>query len=174
MQNLDLYVHENDGVNFTMDEAREILSKHCHTKANKEFGDLFKVFMYRIGATKLDKRKKDTSNTYEIEGHKGKYTIDRTEYIYYDKNGQYKDVFNYAFCIIIQKEQGNFLSIYMLDERGINTEIYRISYWKEEIFEEELFAKFLERYQEFFRVFKDYRNYQRSLHYIKECRIERK
>ena len=60
MYNLDnnLYVYENNGMNFTLNEAKEILRRYCWNRQNYDFSDLFKVFMYRIGAKKLDKREK--------------------------------------------------------------------------------------------------------------------
>ena len=58
---------------------------------------------------------------YEIIGSYGtKYFVDRVEYIFYDKNGQYKNVFDFAFCTILQNEYKKYLEIDFPNEKGIN------------------------------------------------------
>ena len=52
-----------------MSSIEEILEKYYRTKDTKDLAALFERYMAEIGAMKLDRRRKDTSNTYQIDGN---------------------------------------------------------------------------------------------------------
>lgn len=52
-----------------MSNIEEILENYYKSKDTKDLALLFERYMAEIGARKLDRRRKDTSNTYQIDGN---------------------------------------------------------------------------------------------------------
>lgn len=92
-----------------MSGIEEILEKYYRTKDTKDLAYLFKGYMDEIGAKKLDRRRKDTSNTYMIDGDSTNWN--RVECYYYRNSGDYLRYGMFEFCITFRKRGGSYLLI---------------------------------------------------------------
>lgn len=92
-----------------MSSIEEILEKYYKTKDTRDLADLFKKYMTEIGAKKLDRRRKDTSNTYQIDGNSTNWN--RVSCYYYRNSGDHQQYGKYEFCIVFRKRAGDYLLI---------------------------------------------------------------
>lgn len=85
---------------------------------------LFLDYMDVLGARSLDRRRKDTSNTYTMEGKSTNWN--RVECKYFRNSGDWKMHFGEEFCLTLRKKGGDYFMI----EAGVPGEnqcIYEIS-----------------------------------------------
>ncbi len=92
-----------------MSSIEEILEKYYRTKDTKDLAALFERYMAEIGARKLDRRRKDTSNTYQIDGNSTNWN--RVSCYYYRNSGDHQQYGKYELCIVFRKRAGDYLLI---------------------------------------------------------------
>lgn len=92
-----------------MDGLKTILTKYYETYDTKDLATLFQKYMVSIGANKLDRRRKDTSNTYMVDGEYSHWN--KVECYYYRNSGDYKRYGDFEFSLVLRKRNGSYFLI---------------------------------------------------------------
>lgn len=111
-----------------MTNIESILAEYYENHGTRDLALLFERCMQEIGATKLDRRRSNTSNTYQIDGDSTGWN--RVECYYYKNSGDYKRYGKFAFCITFRKRAGDYLLIEVGSENGEIKRPYEISFGK--------------------------------------------
>lgn len=133
-----------------MRDVKDILESYYRNKDTKDLASLFERYMKEIGAKKLDRRRKDTSNTYRVDGSSTNWN--RVECYYYRNSGDYQKYGQFEFCIILRKRAGNYL---LIETGSPNCNIerpYEISCGKVIHYNEELLTKLAEQHPKLFEI----------------------
>ena len=125
--------------------AVKILGEYYKNRDTKDLALLFERYMKEIGASKLDRRKKDTSNTYEIDGDSTNWN--RVECYYNRNSGDYKHYGKFEFCITFRKRCGSYLLIEVGNEKARIERPYEISYAETLSLKEELLQEFIGKHE---------------------------
>ncbi len=131
-----------------MKNIEGILENYYRTKDAKDLANLFERYMHEIGARKLDRRRKDTSNTYQIDGDSTNWN--RVECYYYRNNGDWQKYGEFEFCITLRKRSGSYL---LIEVGNPNCEIerpYEISYGRMVHHNKDLLTKLAEMHPKLF------------------------
>lgn len=131
-----------------MSTIEEILKRYYEKYDTKDLALLFDSYMREIGATKLDRRKKDTSNTYDINGDSTGWN--RVECYYYKNSGDYKIYGKFDFCITLRKRSGSYLLIEVGSPSGEIKRPYEISYGKVVNYDKDLLIDLVKRHPKLF------------------------
>lgn len=115
-----------------MSEIERILTDYLNNHDTKELAITFESYMESIGARKQDRRKKDNSNTYLIDGDSTNWN--RVE-CYYHKDNDLK-FGNEEFEIVMRKRAGYYLLIQSKGERPFETDGRRTLQYDEELMKE--------------------------------------
>lgn len=89
-----------------MSSIEEVLERYYRTKDTRDFALLFENYMKEIGASKLDRRRKDKSNTYQIDGKSTNWN--RVSCYYYKNNGDHHQYGKFELCIVFRKRAGDY------------------------------------------------------------------
>ena len=107
-------------------ELTDMLRLYYETQETKDLAQLFESYMKSIGAKRLDPKRADNANTYQIDGKSTNWN--RVECTYYRENGDHLKYGRSEFCITFRKRSGR----YLLLETGNQTcdikRPYEISY----------------------------------------------
>lgn len=136
-----------------MSPIEEIL-KHCYEKYDtKDLALLFENYMREIGANRLDRRRKDTSNTYQIDGDSTNWN--RVECYYYKNSGDYQRYGKFDFCITLRKRSGSYLLIEVGSPNEDIKRPYEISYGKVIKYDKGLMEDLIKRHPKLFAMMCD-------------------
>lgn len=136
-----------------MSSIEEILEKYYRNKDTKDLAALFERYMAEIGARKLDRRRKDTSNTYQVEGDSTNWN--RVECYYYRNSGDYQKYGKFEFCITLRKRAGSYL---LIETGNPNCDIarpYEISYGEIIHYNKELMTELVKQHPKLFAMMCD-------------------
>ena len=136
-----------------MSSIEKILEKYYRTKDTKDLAVLFERYMAEIGARKLDRRRKDTSNTYQVDGDSTNWN--RVECYYYRNSGDYQKYGKFEFCITLRKRAGSYL---LIETGNPNCDIerpYEISYGKIIHYNKELMTELVKQHPKLFAMMCD-------------------
>lgn len=103
-------------------DFEEILTGYYRKKGTRSVAKLFERYMAEIGAKRLDRRRKDTSNTYMIDG--GSTNWRRVECYYYRNSGDFQKYGCFDIKLALRKRGGS----YFLIEAGSPDRTIRRSY----------------------------------------------
>lgn len=133
-----------------MSSIEEILENYYMTKDTCDLAFLFEDYMAEIGAKKLDRRRKDTSNTYWIEVDSTNWN--RVECYYYRNSGDYQKYGKFEFCITLRKRSGSYL---LIETGNPNCDIerpYEISHGEVIHYDKELMEEFIKKHPKLFAM----------------------
>lgn len=133
-----------------MSPVEEILKQYYETHDTRDLALLFETYMKELGATKLDRRKKDTSNTYTIDGDSTHWN--RVECYYYKNSDDWKEYGKFNFCITLRKRSGNYLLIEMGSPDGDIKRPYEISYGKVLSYDKVLMKELIKQHPKLFAM----------------------
>lgn len=133
-----------------MSPIEEILKKYYEIHDTKDLALLFENYMKEIGAKKLDRRKKDTSNTYQIDGNSTNWN--RVECYYYKNSEDYKKYGKFDFCITLRKRSGSYLLIEVGSPNEDIKRSYEISYGKVINYDKDLLKDLIKRHPKLFAM----------------------
>ena len=133
-----------------VNNIEDILENCYKTKDTRDLASLFERYMSEIGARKLDHRRKDTSNTYSIDGDSTNWN--RVQCYYYRSNGDWQEYGKFEFCIVMRKRQGSYLLIEVGSPNGDIERPYEISYGDVIHYNEELLTKLVEQHPKLFEM----------------------
>ena len=136
-----------------MSPIEEILKQYYENHDTKDLALLFENYMREIGATKLDRRKKDTSNTYQIDGDSTNWN--RVECYHYKNSGDWKIYGKSDLCIVFRKRAGSYLLIEVGSPNGNIERPYEISYGKVIKYDKDLLAELIKRHPKLFAMMCD-------------------
>ena len=128
----------------------EILEEYHIKRDTKDFALLFDQYMHEIGARKLDRRRKDTSNTNVIEGDSANWN--RVDCTYYKNSGDHMQYGKFAFCITFRKRRGDYLLIEVGSPSGEIKRPYEISYGEIVHYNKELMDKLVKEHHKLFEL----------------------
>ena len=111
---------------------------------------LFELYMKEIGAAKLDLRKKNTANTYMIDGNSTNWN--RVECYYYRNNGDHEKYGMFEFCITFRKRAGDYLLIEMGNNQCKIERPFEISYGEIISYNEELMTELIKKHPKLFSL----------------------
>lgn len=114
---------------------------------------MFERYMAEIGAKKLDRRRKDTSNTYQVDGDSTNWN--RVECYYYRNSGDYQKYGKFEFCITLRKRAGSYL---LIETGNPNCDIARpceISYGEIIHYNKELMTELVKQHPKLFAMMCD-------------------
>lgn len=106
--------------------------------------------MAEIGAKKLDRRRKDTSNTYRIDGDSTNWN--RVKCYYYRNSGDYQKYGQFEFCITLRKRAGSYLLIEVGNTNCHIERPYEISYGKVIRYDKELMKELIKKHHKLFAM----------------------
>lgn len=135
-------------------DVKEILEKFYQKCDTGDLKYVFTQYMNRIGAKSLDRRYKDTSNTYMIDGES--YNWNKVTCENYKNNNDYMEYGKFDICLVMRKRMGNYFLIQIGDEYGNIKRPYEISYDKIIHCDEELLEKTVNEHQELFKIIERY------------------
>ncbi len=133
-----------------MSSIEENLEKYYRTKDTKDLAALFERYMAEIGARKLDCRRKDTSNTYQVDGNSTGWN--RVSCYYYRNSGDHQQYGKYELCIVFRKRAGDYL---LIETGNSNRDIqrpYEISCGKVIHYEKELMEELIKQHPKLFAM----------------------
>lgn len=133
-----------------MGNIEDILGNYYRTKDTKDLAALFERYMVETGAKKLDRRRKDTSNTYRVDGSSTNWN--RVECYYYRNSGDYQKYGMFEFCITLRKRAGSYLLIEVGSPKCHIVRPYEISYGNVVHCNEELLAKLVKQHPKLFAL----------------------
>lgn len=133
-----------------MSPIEEILKQYYETYDTKDLALLFENYMREIGAKRLDRRRKDTSNTYQIDGDSTNWN--RVECYYYKNSGDWQIYGKFDFCITMRKRSGSYLLIEVGSPSGDIKRPYEISYGKVISYDKELMEVLIKRHPKLFAM----------------------
>lgn len=136
-----------------MANIESILVEYYEKCDTKDLAFLFERYMQEIGARKLDRRRKDTANTYWIDGDSTGWN--RVECYYYKNSGDYRRYGRFAFCITFRKRAGDYL---LIEVGSPNEEIRRpfeISFGKIVHYDKDLLTKLGKEHPKLFAMMCD-------------------
>lgn len=133
-----------------MSSIEEILEKYYRTRDTGDLAVLFKGYMGEIGARKLDRRRKDTSNTYMIDGDSTNWN--RVECYYYRNSGDYQKYGMFEFCITLRKRAGNYLLIEVGSPNCRIERPYEISYGNVVSYNKEILTELVKQHPKLFAM----------------------
>ena len=131
----------------------DILKQYYRNHDTRDLALLFENYMEEIGARKLDRRRKDTSNTYQIDGDSTDWN--RVECYYYRNSGDYQRYGGFEFCITLRKRAGDYL---LIEVGGVNEEIkrpYEISCGEIVNYDKELLTELIKNHPKLFAMMCD-------------------
>lgn len=131
-----------------MDSIDKTLRGYYRKKDTKDLATLFKRYMVEIGAKKLDRRRKDTSNTYLVDGDSTNWN--RVECYYYRNSGDYRKHGQFEFCIVLRKRAGSYLLIEIGNPDYSIARPYEISCGKVIHYNRELLTGLVKRHPKLF------------------------
>lgn len=131
----------------------EILENYYKTKDTGDLAFLFKFYMAEIGAKKLDRRRKDTSNTYQIDGYSTNWN--RVKCCYYRNSGDCQEYGKFEFCIVFRKRAGDYLLIEMGNSNCDIQRPYEISCGKVIHYNKELLEELVKQHPKLFSMMRD-------------------
>ena len=133
-----------------MSSIEEILENYYRTKDTCDLAFLFEYYMAEIGAKKLDRRRKDTSNTYRIDGDSTNWN--RVECYYYRNSGDYQKYGMFEFCITLRKRAGSYL---LIETGNPNCDIarpYEISHGEVIHYDKEMMEELIKKHPKVFAM----------------------
>ena len=133
-----------------MEDVVKILENYYRTKDTKDLALLFERYMKEIGAGKLDRRRRDTSNTYQIDGNSTNWN--RVSCYYYRNSGEHKQYGKFEFSIVFRKRAGSYLVFEVGSPEGDIARPCEISFGKVIHYNRELMAGLVKKHQELFRM----------------------
>lgn len=133
-----------------MSKIEEILENYYRTKDTRDLALLFERYMREIGAKKLDRRRKDTSNTYDIDGNSANWN--RVDCYYYKNSGDYQRYGKFDFGITLRKRSGSYLLIEVGSPNGDIKRPYEISYGKVISYDKDLLEDLIKRHPKLFSM----------------------
>lgn len=133
-----------------MSPIEEILKQCYETCDTKDLALLFESYMKEMGAKKLDRRRKDTSNTYWIEGNSTGWN--RVECYYYKNSGDWEKYGKFEFCITLRKRSGSYLLIEVGSPSGDIKRPYEISYGEVVHYNKDLLEDLIKRHPKLFAM----------------------
>lgn len=136
-----------------MAPIEEILKQYYETYDTKDLALLFENYMREIGAKRLDRRRKDTSNTYQIDGKSTNWN--RVECYYYKNSRDWQMYGKFDFCITLRKRSGSYL---LIEVGSPNTDIkrpYEISDGKVIKYDKNLMEDLIKRHTKLFAMMCD-------------------
>lgn len=133
-----------------MSNIEEILEKYYRTKDTRDLATLFERYMGEIKAKKLDRRRKDTSNTYQIDGNSTNWN--RVSCYYYRNIGDHQQYGKYELCIVFRKRAGEYLLIEMGNQNCDIARPYEISYGKVIHYDKKLMEKLIKQHPKLFAM----------------------
>lgn len=133
-----------------MTNIESILAEYYENHDTRDLALLFEQYMQEIGARKLDRRRKDTSNTYKIDGESTGWN--RVECYYYKNSGDYQRYGKFAFCITFRKRAGDYLLIEVGNESEEIKRPYEISFGKIIHYDKELLTELIKEHPKFFAM----------------------
>ena len=136
-----------------MSNIEEILKQYYETYDTKDLALLFENYMREIGAKRLDRRRKDTSNTYQIDGDSTNWN--RVECYYYKNSGDYQRYGKFDFCITLRKRSGSYLLIEVGSPNEDIKRPYEISYGKVIKYDKDLMEDLIKRHPKLFAMMCD-------------------
>lgn len=136
-----------------MRNIEEILERYYKTKDTKDLAYLFERYMREIGVRKLDRRRKDTSNTYQIDGYSTNWN--GVSCYYYRNSGDYRQYGKYEFCIVFRKRSGDYLLIEVGSPNCDIARPYEISCGKVIHYNKELLTKLIKQHPKLFDMMRD-------------------
>lgn len=136
-----------------MSNIEEILENYYKTKDTKDLALLFERYMAEIGAKKIDRRRKDTSNTYQIDGNSTNWN--RVSCYYYRNSGDHQQYRKYEFCVVFRKRGGDYLLIEMGNPDSDIARPYEISCGKVIHYNKELLTDLIKQHPKLFAMMCD-------------------
>lgn len=136
-----------------MTNIESILEEYYKNHDTKDLALLFERYMQEIGAKKLDRRRKDTSNTYQISGDSTNWN--RVECYYYKNSGDYQGYGKFSFCITLRKRAGDYLMIEIGDKNEKIKIPYEISFGKIIHYDKELLTDLIKEHPKLFAMMCD-------------------
>lgn len=136
-----------------MTAIEDILEQYYKKHDTKDLANLFQAYMTEIGASKLDKRKKDSSNTYRIDGETTNWN--RVECYYYRNQDDYEKYGKFEFCITLRKRAGDYLLIEVGNEKQEIKRPYEISCGKVVHFDKDLLTELVSKHPKLFSMMCD-------------------
>lgn len=133
-----------------MSPVEEILKQYYEVYDTRDLALLFEAYMKELGATKLDRRKKDTSNTYIIDGDSTHWN--RVECYYYKNSDDWKEYGKFNFCITLRKRSGDYLLIEIGSPDGDIKRPYEISYDKVLRYDKALMKELIKQHPKLFAM----------------------
>lgn len=127
-----------------------ILENYYKMQDTRDLAFLFKSYMAEIGAKKLDRRRKDTSNTYRIDGDSTNWN--RVECYYYRNSGDYQKYGQFEFCATLRKRAGSYLLIKVGSPNGEIERPYEISYGEVVRYDKELMEELIKKHPILFEM----------------------
>ena len=107
-------------------DAVKVLQEYCKRFDTGDLANLFLAYMRQIGANKLDRRRKDTSNTYEVDGESTGWN--RVECYYYKNTMDYVQYGKFDFSIALRKRMGDYLVLETGSPTGEIRRVFEVSY----------------------------------------------
>lgn len=136
-----------------MTPIEDILKQYYEKYDTGDLATLFRGYMKEIGASKLDRRKKDTSNTYIVDGDSTNWN--RVECYYHKNSGDWQQYGKFDFCITLRKRAGSYLLIEVGSPEGDIKRPYEISYGKVVCFDKDLLMDLVKRHPKLFAMMCD-------------------
>ena len=144
-----------------MSSIEEILERFYKTQDTRDLANLFESYMKEIGARKLDRRRKDTSNTYTIDGDSTGWN--RVECYYYRNSGDWRKYGKFEFCITLRKRSGNYLLINVGNENCEIKRVFEISFGKIIHYDKELMTELIKWYPRLLSMMCDLEDHKNAL-----------
>lgn len=132
----------------------EILQNFYEKMETIDLALLFDQYMHEIGAKRLDRRRKDTSNTYVIDGDSANWN--RVDCTYYKNSGDYIQYGKFAFCITFRERRGDYLLIEVGSPSGEIKRLYEISYGQIVHYDKELLDELVKQHHRLFEMMRDF------------------
>lgn len=126
-----------------------ILAEYYGNYDTKDLALLLKTYMGEIGARKLDRRRKDTSNMYQIECSTN---WNRVRCYYYKNSGDYQRYGRFNFCITFRKRDGDYLLIEVGSPNGEIERPCEISFGKIVHYDKELMTELIKEHPKLFAM----------------------
>ena len=133
-----------------MSSIKKILENYYRTKDTKDLAALFEKYMTENGAKKLDRRRKDTSNTYQIDGDSTNWN--RVQCYYYRNCGDHQCYGKFEFNIVFRKRAGDYLLIEVGSPDGDIARPYEISCGKIIHYNKKLLTELIKQHPKLFEM----------------------
>lgn len=130
-----------------MDEIKDKLFKLLDSCETKQLAYIFEKYMKSKGYRKVDRRRKDNTNTYSIHGECCDWN--RVECYFYKEFKEYNN--NCDLDVTLRKRAGNYLIVGDKDNRAFERSFNDVVNYNEELLRE-LYEQHKELFEELFKL----------------------